>query len=375
MTSAIDISLAHLNIAHDVEWTKTFETLDSDNFVLKISYKTNKVSYKINNSKHITNYKSIEKDLNALNIEDINTMKEFEKAIENILHKNTFQSSNTNKYIPKYWWNDYIKNLWVIKNQKLKLFTKYKTKKAKAKLKLNIKISKRSNFEKFISEINPNTSIKDIYSKINIFNDKKKKSSSFNFDDQGLRDFMEFNYHNHNSNYLPNFNFNKITEFDYEVFKVQEITDIITKNKNTSPGQNKVPNKFLKLLSDNSLIKLTYLMNLVMKEQIYPDSWKQIKVVPILKPDKKPDVITSYRPIALINSLTKIFNKLIKNRLDKHIDDHKILPVLSFAYQKYKSTHQCVAFILTEIQNNTSNNYLTFVIVTDISKAFDDVIL
>lgn len=35
---------------------------------------------------------------------------------------------------------------------------------------------------------------------------------------------MEFNYHNHNSNYLPNFNFNKITEFDYEVFKVQEIT-------------------------------------------------------------------------------------------------------------------------------------------------------
>lgn len=174
MTSAIDISLAHLNIAHDVEWTKTFETLDSDNFVLKISYKTNKVSYKINNSKHITNYKSIEKDLNALNIEDINTMKEFEKAIENILHKNTFQSSNTNKYIPKYWWNDYIKNLWVIKNQKLKLFTKYKTKKAKAKLKLNIKISKRSNFEKFISEINPNTSIKDIYSKINIFNDKKR---------------------------------------------------------------------------------------------------------------------------------------------------------------------------------------------------------
>lgn len=62
-TSAIDISLVHLNIAHDFEWIITFETLDSDHFVLKMSYRTNKISYKINNSKHVTNYKAIGKDL------------------------------------------------------------------------------------------------------------------------------------------------------------------------------------------------------------------------------------------------------------------------------------------------------------------------
>lgn len=381
-TSAVDITLAHINIAPDLEWIKTFETLDSDHFVLKISYRTNKISYKIKKQKLITNYKLIKKDINSLDADDLYTINEFEKALGNILQKNTFQPTDMNKYIPKYWWNNDIKNLWLIKNHKLKLFTKYKSnftkieyKKAKAKLKLNIKISKRNSFQQFINEINPNTSIKDIYSKINLFNDKKKNSSNYNFNDQQIKDFLEFNFTNHNSNYLPNFNFSKINESDYEIFKVQEITDIISKNKNTSPGHNKISNKILKFLNENSCIKLTNLMNLVMKEQIYPESWKQIKVVPILKPDKNPELITSYRPIALINSLTKIFNKLLKNRLDKHIGKHNILPELSFAFQRFKSTHQCVAFVLTEIQNNTYDNYLTFVIVTDISKAFDNIIL
>lgn len=112
-----------------------------------------------------------------------------------------------------------------------------------------------------------------------------------------------------------------------------------------------------------------------MKDQIYPENWKKIKVIPILKPDKNPDLITSYRPIALINSLTKIFNKLIKYRLDTHLNKNNLIPELSFAYQKYKATHQCLTYILTEIQNNIRDKYLTFIIVTDISKAFDNVIL
>lgn len=219
VSSAIDITLAHIDIAHNVEWTKTFETLDSDHFVLRISYITEQISYTINKSKLIINYKNLENDLNMLNIEDINTIKHFEKVLEDIFKKNTIQPTDENKYVPKYWWNNYIKNLWLIKNHKLKLYTKFKNdftkieyKKAKAKLKLNIKKSKQLNFYQFISEINPNTTLKDIYSKINRFKDNKKKKSNYNFDNQELKDFLEFNYIDHNINYTPNFNFCKITD-------------------------------------------------------------------------------------------------------------------------------------------------------------------
>lgn len=172
-TSAIDITLAHINIARDIEWFKTFETLDSDHFVLRINYLTEKINHQIIKPKIIINYKNLEVDILSIKLENIHTIRDFELILEDLLKKHTIQVTTNNKYVPKYWWNNYINNLWLIKTYKLKLFNKYKNdytkieyKKAKAKLKLNIKKSKKENFRQFINEINPNTSIKEIYSKI-----------------------------------------------------------------------------------------------------------------------------------------------------------------------------------------------------------------
>lgn len=105
ITSAVDLALPHINIAADFEWNKTFETLDSDHFVIRISYNTEKISFKIIKSKLIINYSNLEKDINTLRLDDINTMKDFEKALENVLQKNMIQPTDKNRYIPSYWWN------------------------------------------------------------------------------------------------------------------------------------------------------------------------------------------------------------------------------------------------------------------------------
>lgn len=118
-----------------------------------------------------------------------------------------------------------------------------------------------------------------------------------------------------------------INNIQFEKIKTSEIKFILKNNKNTAPGVNKVSNKILKLLDGNHLDKICELMNSVMDNQVFPESWKIIKVIPILKPNKSPDSVQNYRPIALINTFTKLFNKLIKNRLDNHLGDqhlHKI---------------------------------------------------
>lgn len=190
-----------------------FDTLDSDHFVLRINYLTEKINHQIIKPKIIINYKNMEVDILSIKLENIHTIRDFELILEDLLKKHTIQVTTNNKNVPKYWWNNFINNLWLIKTHKLKLFNKYindytkiEYKKAKAKLKLNIKKSKKENFRQFINEINPNTSIKEIYSKINIFNDKKHKTSKYNFNDQKLTDFLDFNYKNHLLCYTPNFN-------------------------------------------------------------------------------------------------------------------------------------------------------------------------
>lgn len=381
-TSAIDIAIAHTDIAQDCEWEKIFENLNSDHFITQTYYNSKINNYQIPKPSAKINYKKLISDLADFNTDNIDTIEEFQEKIETMTNQNTFETQNDNKYIPKYWWTEKIRDLWEIKRQKLKLYNRYKTqytkiefKKYLAKLKLEIKKSKKEKFQEFIEDINPNADIKSIYQKINIFNNKKRKKENYNFSDNQIKDFINFNYKNFQNNYKPIFNSRKIKENDYLSFKKDEIENIIKKNKNTAPGHNKISNKILKLLNNKSIDKITYLLNKTMMNQKYPKNWKIIKIVPILKPNKIQTDIKSYRPIALINTIAKLFNKLIKIRLDDHLETNNILPPLTFGFRKNKSTHECISYILHEINKNTSDNIYTMVIVTDITKAFDHIVL
>jgi hypothetical protein len=42
-----------------------------------------------------------------------------------------------------------------------------------------------------------------------------------------------------------------------------------------------------------------------------PDKWRKAIIMPILKPDKPPNLVSSYRPIALTSILAKIQERMI----------------------------------------------------------------
>lgn len=182
ITTAVDIALANIDIAHDCEWEKVFENLNSDHFITQTSYISKSINHSLSKKSSKINYKNLERDLDTFNVDIISTLDEFQDTLESITINNTINTQPTNKYIPKYWWSDKIRNLWEIKRQKLKLHNRYRTlytnielKKSLAKLKLEIKKSKKDKFNKFIEEINPNTDIKTIYQKLIFLITKKEK--------------------------------------------------------------------------------------------------------------------------------------------------------------------------------------------------------
>ena len=66
---------------------------------------------------------------------------------------------------------------------------------------------------------------------------------------------------------------------------------------------------------------------------IYPDQVKTSKVVPLYKANDK-SVLTNYRPIALLPSISKIFEYILFEQLTNHFIEHKLLsPVV--ACQRY----------------------------------------
>ena len=95
-------------------------------------------------------------------------------------------------------------------------------------------------------------------------------------------------------------------------------------------------------------------------------------MIPIFKLGNK-DNIGSYCPIALLSNLSKILEKLIKNRFTKFLCKNKILYPNQYGFRKNHSVIHALMDILTNAYDAINNNHYTTLIFMDFCKAFDTV--
>jgi len=115
----------------------------------------------------------------------------------------------------------------------------------------------------------------------------------------------------------------------------------------SSYGYDEISSHILKLSTPFIISPLTYICNAAFNSGIlvFPDKLKYAIVKPILKNGSKQD-ISNYRPISLLTTFYKVFEKIIYNRLCKHFEINGILAHEQFGFRKQHSTEQA-AFCLT----------------------------
>jgi hypothetical protein len=92
-----------------------------------------------------------------------------------------------------------------------------------------------------------------------------------------------------------------------------EVLSIVKKLKNTkSPGYDHISNITVKNLPPKTIILLTYIFNAIFRPSYFPTTWKSALIITILKPGKQPDMPELYRPISLLPTFGKIYEKLLK---------------------------------------------------------------
>ena len=134
-----------------------------------------------------------------------------------------------------------------------------------------------------------------------------------------------------------------------------------------------IHNVFLKNLPYNYVSKvLSCLVNRAIDTGV-PTEWKEatIRMLPkisgILKdPDK-------YRPISLLSCLGKLIERVIKNRLNKFLEDSKILVKQQSGFRNNKGTADNLLFFTQKISETLNKGKKACGIFFDISKAFDKV--
>jgi hypothetical protein len=61
-------------------------------------------------------------------------------------------------------------------------------------------------------------------------------------------------------------------------------------------------------------------------------------VVPVLKPGKDKSSVASYRPISLTSCASKLFEKMVNNRLVYTLENREVIPEQPYGFRKNRST-------------------------------------
>ena len=141
---------------------------------------------------------------------------------------------------------------------------------------------------------------------------------------------------------------------------------------NKSAGYDEISFNVIKNCFGELCNPLKYIFNLSFEKGIFPDRMKIAKVTPVFKWGDSAD-LNNYRPVSVLPCFSKILERLMYNRLCKHLSNSKILYPKQFRFQKGHSTDHALLQLVEQIYESFERNEYTIGVFIDLSKAFDTV--
>ena len=106
-----------------------------------------------------------------------------------------------------------------------------------------------------------------------------------------------------------------------------------------APGPDNIHNEVLRLGTTTSLFHhLAMLFTSSIQIGYISAAWKLATLRMLLKPDKLPSLTTSYRPISLMSSIMKLFERVIEQRLRSYLKDIGFINKYQSSFRQAKST-------------------------------------
>ena len=153
---------------------------------------------------------------------------------------------------------------------------------------------------------------------------------------------------------------------------INEVENIIKLLKKSSPGWDDISADIIKDTYDLFIIPFTHILNLSITQGVFPKELKIAKVIPLHKAKDK-HLISNYRPISLLSVFSKIFERIVYNRLISFVNDNNILYKYQFGFREKYGTNTALIILVDKIMNALSNGDFVLGLFLDFSKAFDTI--
>ncbi|GFW57863.1 RNA-directed DNA polymerase from mobile element jockey [Trichonephila clavipes] len=169
------------------------------------------------------------------------------------------------------------------------------------------------------------------------------------------------------SNYFDNF-----TTLTPPLTSPNEVRNIIKKLQiRKATGLDQIPNIALKYLTLNAITHLTKIYNQCLIKNHILTLWKQANVVMLPKPNQDNKFSQNYRPISLLSTTAKVFERIILKRIQTHCKAIDCISPEQCGFREGHSTLHQLIRVTNIINEGFANKFYTVGVLLDVKRAFD----
>ena len=162
---------------------------------------------------------------------------------------------------------------------------------------------------------------------------------------------------------------NSPKSFSFNIINnMQMRTEILDLNTKKSSGHDSIPPKIIKGSAAILSTPLKELFNISIKECLFPSDLKYADVAPLFKNDDNTNK-ENYRPMSILPSISKLFERLIFQQISSHVAN-KLSPFL-FGFRKGYNAHHALLRLKNKLNMSLDNKQNIGLFMIDLSKALD----
>ena len=161
-----------------------------------------------------------------------------------------------------------------------------------------------------------------------------------------------------------------LSEEQLTINEFREAFQSIKRNK--ACGFDEISPNVVKSSYEELVIPLFHICKLSLQSGCFPNQMKIAKVKPLFKTGEH-EILSNYRPISILPTFSKLLERIMYNRVYKHVTQTNLLYDKQFGFQKQCSTEHAILQLSKEILSSFNKTEFTLGVFVDLSKAFDTV--